>query len=46
MLDFARSGRGTCAALADTPHVFSRDWLNEGQRRAVQHVALHPSLSH
>jgi conjugative relaxase-like TrwC/TraI family protein len=38
MLDFARDGRGTCLALAKAPHVFSRDWLNAGQRKAVEHV--------
>lgn len=38
MLDFAREGRGTLPALAPTPHVFSRDWLNDGQRKAVEHV--------
>jgi conjugative relaxase-like TrwC/TraI family protein len=38
MIAFARDGRGTCARLGTGPHVFKRDWLNEGQRRAVQHV--------
>jgi conjugative relaxase-like TrwC/TraI family protein len=38
MIDFARSGRGTCRPLARGPHCFKREWLNEGQRRAVQHV--------
>ena len=38
MIDFARSGRGTQSQLGDTSHVFHRDWLNDGQRRAVQHV--------
>lgn len=38
MLTFARSGRGTCAPLAPGPHAFERDWMNEGQRRAVRHV--------
>ena len=38
MIGFARTGRGTEAKLATKPHVFARDWLNEGQRRAVRHV--------
>ncbi len=38
MLAFARDGRGTEAKLADKPHAFTRDWLNDGQRRAVEHV--------
>jgi conjugative relaxase-like TrwC/TraI family protein len=38
MIDFARTGRGACAPLGHGTHVFSRDWLNEGQRRAVEHV--------
>ncbi len=42
MLDFAREGRGTCPALAKTPHVFTRDWLNTGQRKAVEHVLSSP----
>jgi conjugative relaxase-like TrwC/TraI family protein len=38
MIDFARSGRGVCDPLGHGLHVFNRDWLNDGQRRAVQHV--------
>ncbi|MFN0007207.1 MAG: MobF family relaxase [Planctomycetota bacterium] len=38
MVDFAREGRGTCTPLGQTPHVFSRDWLNAGQRKAVDHL--------
>ncbi|MGA2254540.1 MAG: MobF family relaxase [Thermoguttaceae bacterium] len=38
MLAFARNGRGTEAKLSGKPHAFTRDWLNEGQRRAVRHV--------
>ena len=38
MLDFARGGRGTCAPLAAGPHVFTREWLNDGQRKAVSHL--------
>lgn len=42
MLAFARNGRGSCARLGTTPHVFARDWLNAGQRRAVEHVLDSP----
>jgi conjugative relaxase-like TrwC/TraI family protein len=35
---FARNGRGTQERLGDTSHVFRRDWLNDGQRKAVLHV--------
>jgi conjugative relaxase-like TrwC/TraI family protein len=38
LIDFARSGRGVCEPLGNGSHVFSRDWLNDGQRRAVEHV--------
>jgi conjugative relaxase-like TrwC/TraI family protein len=38
MLDFARSGRGACAQLGAAPHAFVREWLNDGQRRAVSHL--------
>jgi conjugative relaxase-like TrwC/TraI family protein len=38
MIEFARSGRGVCEPLGKGPHVFNRDWLNDGQRRAVEHV--------
>jgi conjugative relaxase-like TrwC/TraI family protein len=38
MIDFARSGRGACEPLAHGTRIFNRDWLNDGQRRAVQHV--------
>lgn len=40
MLEFAREGRGTCAPLmsSDPNHRFTREWLNDGQRRAVLHV--------
>lgn len=37
LVDFARAGRGTCLPLApDRP--IQRDWLNAGQRRAVEHI--------
>jgi conjugative relaxase-like TrwC/TraI family protein len=38
MLDFARCGRGASAALRNGHHVFIRDWLNDDQRHAVEHV--------
>jgi conjugative relaxase-like TrwC/TraI family protein len=38
MLAFARDGRGACERLANEPHVFARDWLNLGQRKAVEHA--------
>lgn len=38
MLEFARSGRGACAPLVGGPVAFRREWLNAGQRRAVEHV--------
>jgi conjugative relaxase-like TrwC/TraI family protein len=38
MLDFARKGRGSELALASGARSFKRDWLNEGQKRAVLHV--------
>lgn len=38
MLDFARKGRGTRKPLGSPDHVFRRDWLNGGQKRAVRHV--------
>lgn len=38
MLAFAREGRGSSDRLGTVPHVFARDWLNAGQRRAVEHV--------
>ena len=38
MLDFARSGRGACAQLGAKSHLFTREWLNDGQRHAVLHL--------
>ncbi|MGA2258011.1 MAG: MobF family relaxase [Thermoguttaceae bacterium] len=38
MVGFARDGRGTESKLGDTSHAFKRDWLGDGQRRAVLHV--------
>ncbi len=45
MIDFARQGRGSrkpLAGSANHTHVFARDWLNPGQRQAVQHVLTSP----
>lgn len=38
MLDFARRGRGTRRAFVSEPHQFSGRKLNDGQRKAVEHV--------
>ncbi|WP_145350727.1 MobF family relaxase [Roseimaritima multifibrata] len=38
MIAYARDGRGTRAAISETPHEFKRDWLNEQQKSAVQDV--------
>ena len=38
MIGFARSGRATGKPLGDGPHEFSRTWLNDDQRKAVEHV--------
>jgi conjugative relaxase-like TrwC/TraI family protein len=38
MLRYAREGRGQCEPLASGAHVFKREWLNEDQRRAVEHI--------
>jgi conjugative relaxase-like TrwC/TraI family protein len=38
MIGFARKGRGTQSRLGEQKHTFKREWLNEGQRRAVLHV--------
>ncbi len=38
MIAFAREGRGTQDPLGDGTHLFRRDWLNNDQRKAAQHV--------
>jgi len=38
LIDFARDGRGACERLGAGPHLFKRDWLNEEQKQAVEHV--------
>ncbi|MBX6315222.1 MAG: relaxase domain-containing protein, partial [Isosphaeraceae bacterium] len=42
MIEFARRGRGTRRPLGDPNRPFSRDWLNEDQKRAVRHVLSSP----
>jgi conjugative relaxase-like TrwC/TraI family protein len=38
LVDFARQGRGRCRPLADPKRPCSREWFNEGQKKAVAHV--------
>lgn len=38
MVEFAREGRGACRALGSGKHALVREWLNDGQRRAVEHL--------
>ncbi len=38
LIEFASKGRGRCRPLGDTNRPCSRDWFNEGQKRAVGHV--------
>ncbi len=38
LVDFARKGRGRCAAFVSEPHVFKRDWLSDEQKNAVRHL--------
>lgn len=38
LIRFARDGRGACRKLGGPSHRFAREWLNVGQRRAVEHV--------
>lgn len=38
MINFARDGRGTCERLGSGNYTFKRDWLNNEQKQAVQHV--------
>lgn len=42
MIDFARKGRGTCRRMGTDSHTFKREWLNEGQRKAVLHILQSP----
>lgn len=38
MIAFARDSRGTRYAILSKTHVFQRDWLNQQQKNAVNHV--------
>ena len=38
MIGYARSGRGTRKAIQTKEHECSREWLNDHQKRAVEHV--------
>ena len=38
LIDFARQGRGRCRPLGDPERPCSRNWFNEGQKAAVQHI--------
>ncbi|HZZ28032.1 MAG TPA: MobF family relaxase [Pirellulales bacterium] len=38
IIDFARSGRGTCRPFVTGTRRCSRDWLNASQQSAVQHI--------
>lgn len=42
MIAFARDGRGTCRRLGPADYTFKREWLDEGQRKAVLHVLQSP----
>lgn len=38
IIAYARDGRGRCRPLCDADRPCRRDWFNEGQKKAVQHV--------
>jgi len=38
VIDFVRKGRGACEPLVRGARAFKRDWLNDGQRKAVAHI--------
>ncbi len=38
VIEFARQGRGRCRPLGDPERACSREWFNEGQKKAVSHV--------
>tara|TARA_R110002049_G_C9174280_1_gene562385 strand:+ start:3627 stop:6542 length:2916 start_codon:yes stop_codon:yes gene_type:complete len=38
MIDFARDGRGTRRSISRDQHEFERDWLDDQQKSAVNHV--------
>jgi conjugative relaxase-like TrwC/TraI family protein len=38
VIEFARDGRGTCSPFMKRKDTFERDWLNDAQKKAVQHI--------
>lgn len=42
MISFARQGRGSQRRLGHKHRTLQREWLNDGQRRAVEHVLNSP----
>ena len=42
MISFARKGRGSQRRLGHKDRTLQREWLNDGQRRAVEHVLNSP----
>ena len=42
MISFARKGRGSQRRLGHKARMLQREWLNDGQRRAVEHVLNSP----
>jgi predicted ATPase len=38
VIDFAKKGRGDCKPFVQGRRKLNRDWLNEGQKKAVEHV--------
>jgi conjugative relaxase-like TrwC/TraI family protein len=38
LIDFARNGRGRCKSLSSGKRSFTREWLNDDQKKAVEHI--------
>jgi conjugative relaxase-like TrwC/TraI family protein len=38
VIEFARKGRGDCRPFIQGSRKLNRDWLNEGQKKAVEHI--------
>jgi conjugative relaxase-like TrwC/TraI family protein len=38
LIEFARMGRGRCEAMGQGPHKLKREWLNDAQAHAVEHL--------
>ena len=38
LIEFARQGRGTCKPFGKQHESFTRDWLNDAQKKAVKHI--------